>query len=556
MSEQSQIWIQQGVLYEIYLRSFSDATRDGVGDFRGLASRMDYIARLGVKGMILNCPFQSFPGNMRHPLVDWMRLDPVFGTLSDFLMVLEKAHAAGIRVILSLPVNATSDRHAWFVESKNRSSRYLRKSFFWSDRLKLAQAPDKDTPEVANWAQDDDTGQYYWYQDHKDEPAINYADPEILEEIRRVFEHWFNLDVDGFRLAGSGRLHRMRKGEIEPVDDPFRIFQPVLDPLKKSFPDRVFLFEVGSPSRSELRKDPRQYYHLSGFFPSVISAIRNENKEPLEQLMGEGGREIHARKDCPIHWTLDLRERSEETFEKFAESDGDGSAFPVESETPSERPVLSRVARLMENGRRRIQLVMSLFLTSPGIPVIYYGDEIGMGDHPHLPGRNPVRTPMQWSADRNGGFSTADPEELYNPVIDDPLYSYTMVNVESQERFADSHLWNVRQMVAIRNRQPALYSHGQFGVLESGHPSIYAFFRRSGNDVCLLIHNLSKGSVCGYLDLSAFAGLVPHELFGDTVFPRIPLHPYLVTMTPYSFIWFRLLPPAKPGGSRKTEGRS
>jgi maltose alpha-D-glucosyltransferase/alpha-amylase len=210
----------------------------------------------------------------------------------------------------------------------------------------------------------------------------------------------------------------------------------------------------------------------------------------------------------------------------------------------------------MENGRRRIQLVMSLFLTSPGIPVIYYGDEIGMGDHPHLPGRNPVRTPMQWSADRNGGFSGADPEELYNPVIDDPLYSYTMVNVESQERFADSHLWNVRQMVAIRNRQIALYSHGQFGVVESGHPSIYAFFRRAGGEVCLLIHNLSKTSVCGYLDLSNFAGLVPHELFGDTVFPRIPLHPYLVTMTPYSFIWFRLLPPPKPRGGRKTEVRS
>jgi maltose alpha-D-glucosyltransferase/alpha-amylase len=406
---------------------------------------------------------------------------------------------------------------------------------------------------VANWAEDEETGQYYWYQDHKDEPAINYGDPEIQEEIRRVFEHWLTLEIDGFRLAGSGRLHRLDRTEIELVTDPFRQFRNILTPLRKSFPDKVFFFESGTPARGEFLQDPRIYFHFNVFFPSVMNAIRNENKEPLEQSIRTGGREIHSKKVSPVHWTLDLRERSEETFEKFLEDEDGNTVFPVKVDQPKDRPVLSRVAHLLENGRRRIQLAISLFLTSPGIPVLYYGDEIGMGDNPHLWGRNPIRTPMQWSSDRNGGFSKADPEDLYNPVIDDPLYSYTMVNVESQERFADSSLWHVRRMIEIRNRQPALAAHGQFGVVESGHPSIFAFYRRAEEEVCLLIHNLSKNSVCGDLDLTAFSGLVPHELFGGSLFPKIPRHPYLVTMTPYSFIWFCLLPPEPQKKTRNRE---
>ena len=548
-----EIWIQQSVLYEIYIRTFFDHSGDGIGDFRGISDKMDYIDRLGVKGILLNCPFQSFAGNSRHPLIDWMRLDPVMGTLSDFLMVIEKAHSLDIRVLLSLPVNATSDKHLWFLESRNRSSRSLRKSYFWSERLKVAASPSQDIPEVANWAEDEETGQYYWYQDHKDEPAINYGDLEIQEEIRRVFEHWLTLEVDGFRLAGSGRLHRLNKNKIEIVSDPFHQFRTILNPLKNSYPDKIFLFESGIAPRNQYLNDSRLYFHFNGFFPSVINSIRNENRDPLSQAFGTGDREIHSKKDIPIRWTLDLRERSEETFEKFQEENGEDSLFPIDLWNSQERPVLSRVARLMDNGRRRLQLAISLFLTSPGIPVLYYGDEIGMGDHPHLWGRNPIRTPMQWSSDRNAGFSKADPEELYNPVIDDPLYSYTMVNVESQERFSDSHLWNVRRMIEIRNKQAAFASKGQFGVIESGHPSIFSFYRKSGGEICLLIHNLSKTSVCGDLQLSMFSGLVPHELFGGAVFPKIPRHPYLITMTPYSFIWFSLLDPEDGKKHRKGE---
>ncbi|MHB8368069.1 MAG: alpha-amylase family glycosyl hydrolase [Leptospirales bacterium] len=534
------LWVGQGVLYEIYIRSFFDHSGDGVGDFRGISEKMEYIARLGVKGIILNCPFQSFPGNTRHPLTDWMRTDPRIGTLSDLLMVIENAHLLGLKVILSLPVNATSDRHVWFLESKDRSSRHLRKSYFWSDRLKFSTSPSQNIPEMANWAQDEETGQYYWYQDHKDEPALNFGDPEIQEEIRRVFVHWLTLDVDGFRLSGSGRLHRIKKNEIELITDPFRQFQPILDPLKLSFPDKVFLLESGIPPRGRLAQDPRLYFHFNSFFPSVVNAIRSENKESLDQILKAGDREHNEMEDPPIRRTLDLRERSEETFEKFVE-DGGEAVFPLEPTLPEERPILSRIARVMENGRRRIQLAVSLFLTSPGIPVLYYGDEIGMGDHPHLLGRNPIRTPMQWSSDRNAGFSKVDPEELYNPVIDDPLYSYTMVNVESQERFSDSHLWHLRRMIEVRNRQGALASRGKFGLVESEHPSVFAFTRRSAGEVCLLVHNLSKDSVCGNLHLSSFAGLVPQELFGEVLFPRIKKYPYLVTMTPYSFIWFKLL---------------
>ncbi|MHB8422835.1 MAG: alpha-amylase family glycosyl hydrolase [Leptospirales bacterium] len=554
MMHSGQIWVQQGVLYEIYIRSFFDRTKDGIGDFRGVSDRLDYVARLGVKGILLNCPFMSFAGNIRHPLIDWMRLDPTMGSLSDFLLILEKAHSVGIKVILSIPINATSDQHVWFRDSKMKGSRSLRKSYFWSDNPPPEPGPGRDRPEVANWSFDPESGRYYWYQDHKDEPALNYGDPELLEEIRRVFEHWLTLDVDGFRLSGSGRLHMFKKNVIEPVDDPFKVFKSVLEPFRKAFSERVFLFEVGNSSRGGHLHDSRLYFHFNSFFPAVLEAIRNEDKGPLEAMWLTGGRDVHARKDWPIHWTLDLRERSEETFEKFEQDDGDDASFPLQPDLPQDRPILSRVARLMENGRRRIQLVMSLFMTSPGIPVLYYGDEIGMGDHPHLWGRNPIRTPMQWSADRNAGFSKVDPEELYNPVIDDPLYSYTMVNVESQERFSDSHLWNVRRMIGIRNGQPALWSWGQFAVVESGHPSIFSFVRMGGGDVCLLIHNLSKSSVCGFLKLERFAGMVPHELIGGAVFPKILKHPYLVTMTPYSFIWFRLVPASREKEGMRKEG--
>ncbi len=548
--ETNELWISRGLLYEVYIRSFNDASGDGVGDFRGILEHMDYIVRLGVKGLLLNCPFQSFPGNSRHPLTNWMRTDPTLGSLSELLVVIEAAHSKGLKILASLPVNATSDRHDWFLESKEKSSRYLRKSFFWSNRLKLPSSLEQEIPEISNWAKDDETGQYYWYQDHKDEPAINFGDPEICEEIRRVFEHWFNLGIDGFRLAGSGRLHRLGKEGIELITDPFKQLQGILLPLRNSFPDRVFLFETGSPPRGSSSQDSRLYHHYNGFFPSIIRSIREENKESLDQALGSGGRERYAKKDAPIRWTLDLRERSEETFEKFLEEDGEDTIFPVSSDA-LERPVLSRVARVMENGRRRIQLATSLFLTFPGIPVLYYGDEIGMGDHPHLPGRNPIRTPMQWSSDRNAGFSSADPEELYNPVIDDPLYSYTIVNVESQDRFIDSHLWSIRRMIEVRNRQPALWSQGQFGVIETTHPSIFAFFRKTGDETCILIHNLSKNSVCGELKLGRFSPLVPRELFGGAIFPRIPRHPYLMTMTPYSFIWFELITNLRP--ARKSQ---
>ncbi len=552
--ENAELWISRGILYEIYIRSFFDRSGDGVGDFRGILERMDYIVRLGVKGILLNCPFQSFEGNNRHPLTDWMRPDASLGTLSELLLVLEAAHEKGLKVLASLPINATSDRHLWFLESRDRSSRSLRKSFFWSNRLKLPSSLEQEIPEISNWAQDEETGQYYWYQDHKDEPAINYGDPEICEEIRGAFEHWFTLGFDGFRLAGAGRLHRLGKEGVELVTDPFRQLQGILSPLEHSFPDRIFLFETGSAPHGANIKDPRLFYHFNGFFPAVIRAVKEENKGPLDHALSSEEFVSHRRKELPIRWTLDLRERSEETFEKFLEDDEESDVFSSAGTPPKERQILARVARIMENGRRRLQLAASLFLTFPGIPVLYYGDEIGMGDHPHLPGRNPVRTPMQWSSDRNAGFSKADPEELYNPVIDDPLYSYTMVNVESQERFVDSHLWNVRRMIDVRNRQPALAGLGEFRLVETSHPAIFAFVRRKGEETCLLVHNLSKTSAFGELDLERYASLVPRELFGGAIFPRIPRHPYLVTMTPYSFIWFELRPAEKKARTKAKAG--
>lgn len=535
--------ILSGVIYEIYLRSYRDHSGDGTGDFLGVVDSMDYIARLGVQSILLNCPFLSVHGKDHHPLTDWMKLDPELGTLSDFLLLLEKAHVKGLKVLLSLPVNATSDQHIWFKESRSSGGSLFSKSYFWSDSPPPEPETRHEPPEKVNWNLDPESGRYYWFGDHKDEPSLNYGDPEILSEMRRIFEHWFALDVDGFRFAGAGRLHARKKKEILPVVDSFQTFQPVISPLRKSYPERAFLFETGSPplGKSQLL-DSRLFYHFNPFFPAVISSIKSEDRTPLEPLL-KNITKGRARKLLSRNRTIHLRERSEETFELLNPESLDDALFPLEPDLPEDRPILSRVARLMDNGRRRIQLVMSLFFTFPGLPVLYYGDEIGMGDHPHLKGKNPIRTPMHWSADRNAGFSRADPEELFNPVIEDPLYSYQMVNVESQERFPDSHLWNVRGMIKIRNKNPSLYSIGDFELIETKSPSVLAYVRSRNGERALFIHNLSKSAMFGHLDLSKWAGYKPREMFSGGLFPTVGKSPYLITMTPYSTIWFFLEPP-------------
>lgn len=531
-------WIQKDVLYEIYIRCFLDQNGDGTGDLSGITDRLDYIARLGVRAVLLNCPFLAQKERERHPLTDWMKVDPDLGSLSDFLLLIERAHARGLRVLVSLPVNATSIDHIWFRESRQKKPRFMKKSYLWSEGTPTEPEVEQVTPEKANWNQDPESLRYFWFQDRKNEPALNYGDPELLEEIRRVFDHWFTLGVDGFRLAGASRLHRLRNRVVEPVQDPFKTFQPVIEPLRIIYPDRVFLFGTESPSpRRAGLADPNLYFHFGTFFPAVRDAVKNENKASLDALISSASET--CRKPGPIPWTIDHRERSEDTFERFdADDDDESSLFSADLGPP--RPVLTRLASSMENGRRRIQLAMSLSLTFPGVPVLYYGDEIGMGDNPHLPGKKPIRTPMQWTADRNAGFSRADPEELYSTVIEDPPYSYTMVNVESQERFPDSHLWHVRRMVEVRNEEPALWSSGTFEAVETTHPAMLAFARTNGARTCLLIHNLSKWAICGHLKLVRWEGLSPRELFGGSRFPRIGKSPYLITMTPYSYIWFLL----------------
>jgi maltose alpha-D-glucosyltransferase/alpha-amylase len=537
--------ILHGVMYEIYIRSYSDHSGDGTGDFLGIVDRLDYISRLGVSSILLNCPFLSVHGKDHHPLLDWMKLDHELGTLSDFLLLLEKAHMKGLKVLLSLPVNATSDQHVWFSESRLSRGSLFSNSYFWSDTPPPEPETRHDPPEKINWTLDADSGRYYWFGDHKDEPSLNYGDAEVLSEMCRIFEHWFALEVDGFRLAGAGRLHSWKKNEIIPVQDPFQTFHPVIYPLKKSYPEKMFLFETGSPpSKRGQVNDSRLFYHFNPFFPAVISAIKNEDRSPLEPIL-DGKPKGRSKKSLSRNRTIHLRERSEETFELLDTLSSDDALFPLAPDLPEDRPILSRVARLMENGRRRIQLVMSLFLTFPGLPVLYYGDEIGMGDHPHLRGKNPIRTPMHWSADRNAGFSRADPEELFNPVIEDPLYSYQMVNVESQERFPDSHLWNVRRMIEVRNQNPLLYGDGDFELIETRSASILAYVRSCDGATGLFIHNLSKSAMFGHLDLAKWHGYKPREMFSGGAFPTVGKAPYLITMTPYSTIWFLLEAPIR-----------
>ena len=538
------LWYKDAVIYQLHLKSFFDANNDGIGDFPGLISKLDYIQELGVNAVWL-LPFYPSPRlDDGYDIADYRGVHPDYGTLSDVKRFINAAHERGIRVITELVVNHTSDQHPWFQRARRAKPGSVHRDFYvWSD-TDQAYAGTRiifvDT-ERSNWTWDPVAGAYYWHRFYSHQPDLNFDNPRVLREVLAVLRYWAELGVDGLRLDAVPYLVEREGTNNENLPETHAILKRIRAELDKHFPGRMLLAEA-----NQWPEDTKDYFgdgdecHMAFHFPlmpRMYMAIAREDRFPITDI-------LRQTPDIPpnCQWAIFLRNHDELTLEMVTQSERD---FLWETYASDRRARLNlgirrRLAPLMERDRRRIELMHYLLLSMPGTPVIYYGDEIGMGDNIHLGDRDGVRTPMQWSPDRNGGFSRIpDPSRLVLPTIMDPLYGYEAVNVEAQAADPHSLLMWMRRTISIR-RQHRAFGRGGFRLLYPKNRKILAYYRVLDDNVLLCVANLARTPQAVELDLSEYAGRIPVELDGGSVFPPIGQLPYLLTLPPFGFYWFQL----------------
>ena len=537
------LWYKDAIIYQLHVKSFCDSNNDGVGDFQGLISKLDYIAELGVNAIWV-LPFYPSPRlDDGYDISDYRSVHPEYGTLGDFRQFIRQAHARGIRVITELVVNHTSDQHPWFQRARRaKPGSAWRNYYVWSDndqkytgtRIIFIDA------ERSNWAWDPVAGAYYWHRFYSHQPDLNFDNPHVLKAVLGVMRFWLELGVDGLRLDAVPYLVEREGTNNENLPETHAILKKFRAEVDASFPDRMLLAEV-----NQWPEDTKDYFgvgdecHMAFHFPlmpRMYMAIAREDRFPISDIM---------RQTPPIpdrcQWAIFLRNHDELTLEMVTDAERDylWQTYASDRRARLNLGIRRRLAPLLERDRRRIELMKSLLLSMPGTPVIYYGDEIGMGDNIHLGDRNGVRTPMQWSPDRNGGFSRADPAALVLPTIMDPLYGFEAVNVEAQMRDPHSILNWTKRMLAVRRRHPA-FGRGTATLLYPKNRKILAYLREHQDNTLLCVVNVAHSPQAVELDLSQFAGRVPVELNAGTLFPPIGDLTYLLTLPPYGFYWFAL----------------
>ena len=537
------LWYKDAIIYQLHVKSFFDSNNDGIGDFLGLISKLDYIADLGVNAIWL-LPFYPSPQlDDGYDISGYRDVHPDYGTLADFRQFVRAAHAHDIRVITDLEVNHTSDQHPWFKRARHAKPGSPWRNFYvWSDndqkyagtRIILV-----DT-ERSNWTWDAGAGAYYWHRFYSHQPDLNFDNPHVLKAVLGVVRYWLRLGVDGLRLASVPYLIEREGTSNENLPETHQILKRFRAELDATFPDRMLLAEV-----NQWPEDVKVYFgegdecHMAFHFPlmpRMYLAIAREDRFPISDIM---------RQTPPIpdtcQWAVFLRNHDELALEMVTDSERDylWQTYAADRRARINLGIRRRLAPLLERDRRRVELMNSLLLSMPGTPVIYYGDEIGMGDNIHLGDRNGVRTPMQWSPDRNGGFSRVDPAELILPTVMDPLYGYGVVNVEAQRRDPHSILNWMRRMLAVRSRHPA-FGRGSLTLLYPKNRKILAYLREYEADTLLCVANVARSLEAVELDLSQFAGRVPVELSAGSSFPPIGELTYLLTLPPFGFYWFAL----------------
>ncbi len=544
MLNRDELWFKDAVFYEAPIKSFFDSTGDGIGDLAGMTERLDYIRDLGVDCIWL-LPMYPSPGlDDGYDIADFYSVHPDVGTIEDFRLFMETAHSKGLRVVADLVMNHTSDQHPWFQEARSNPESPYRDYYVWADdpeKYAGVRVIFTDT-NVSNWTYDQKAGQYFWHRFFSHQPDLNYESLDVHREMLDVCRFWLNLGLDGFRCDAVPYLYE-REGTIcENLPETHEFLAKLRRVVDDEFPGTVLLAEANQwPSDvvEYFGSDEAPEFHMAFHFPlmpRMYMAMRRETRTPIVEVM----------ESTPViaehsQWAIFLRNHDELTLEMVTDADRDYMYYEYVKD-PRMRinvGIRRRLAPLLDNGRRQIEMMNSLLLSMPGSPVLYYGDEIGMGDNIYLGDRNGVRTPMQWSGDRNAGFSRADWARLYSPVIMDPVYGYTAVNVEAQTRVPTSLLNWMKRMIAVRKRYKA-FGRGSIRFLHPENLKVLVYLREWEGEVILCIVNLSRFVQFAELDLSEFDSWQPVELIGEIRFPRIGELPYFVTLGPHAFYWFRL----------------
>ncbi|MCG6879084.1 MAG: maltose alpha-D-glucosyltransferase, partial [Deltaproteobacteria bacterium] len=538
-------WYKDAVIYQFHVKTFYDANGDGIGDFKGVREKLDYFQELGVTALWL-LPFYPSPlKDDGYDISDFRSIHPSYGTLRDFKAFLREAHKRDLKIITELVINHTSDQHPWFQRSRRAKPGSMWRDFYvWSDtpeKYADARIIFQDF-ENSNWSWDPVAGAYYWHRFYSHQPDLNFENPEVHEAVFKALDFWLNMGVDGLRLDAVPYLYEKEGTNCENLPETHAFLKKLRARMDEKYTGRMFLAEA-----NQWPEDAVEYFgegdecHMSFHFPlmpRLYMALHMENRYPVTDILEQ---------TPPIpessQWTIFLRNHDELTLEMVTDEERD-YMYRVYAREPRMRLNLGirrRLAPLMGNHRRRMEVMNGLLLSLPGTPVIYYGDEIGMGDNIYLGDRNGVRTPMQWSPDRNAGFSSANPQKLYLPVIIDPEYHYEVVNVESQKNNRHSLFWWMRRLITIRSRIQA-FSRGSLTFLYPENTKILTFLRRYEEACILVVINFSRYAQFVELDLSGYAGAVPVEIFGNMPFPEIEEAPYRLTMGPHSFFWFSLQP--------------
>ena len=543
-------WFQRAIFYEVLVRGFRDSNGDGTGDLRGVTEKLDYLEWLGVDCLWL-LPFYSSPlKDGGYDISDFFTVLPDYGTVGDAAELIDEAHRRGIRVIADLVMNHTSDQHPWFQESRSSRDNPKADWYVWNDdndRWSEARVIFVDT-EPSNWTWEPGREQYYWHRFFHHQPDLNYDNPEVADAMIDVVRHWLGLGLDGFRLDAVPYLFERDGTNGENLPETHEYLRRVRQVVEDEFPGKILLAEA-----NQWPADVVDYFgdadgpecHMCFNFPlmpRMFMAARQETARPIREIMAQ----TPAIPDG-AQWGIFLRNHDELTLEMVTDEERDYMYAEYAKDPRMKRNVgiSRRLMPLLENDRRIAELFHGLLFSLPGSPVMYYGDEIGMGDNIYLGDRDGVRTPMQWTPDRNGGFSTADFAQLYLPALMDPVYGYAAVNVESQLRNPGSFLHWVQRMIGARKQHP-VFGTGSFEALDVGNDAVFAYLRRqarddSADDIVLCVNNLSKVAQPVEIDLSSLAGKVPMELFGRVAFPPIGDLPYFITLPPYGFYWFSLV---------------
>jgi maltose alpha-D-glucosyltransferase / alpha-amylase len=547
--EREPLWFKRAVFYEIHIRGFFDGNGDGSGDFRGLAEKLDYLQWLGIDCIWL-LPFYRSPlRDGGYDVADFHSINPDYGTVEDVRVFLEAAHERGIRVIADFVMNHTSSDHEWFQRSRNEPDGPYGDFYVWSDsddRYRDARIIFIDT-ETSNWSWDPARQQYFWHRFFSHQPDLNYDNPAVQEAMLDALRFWLDLGLDGFRLDAVPYLFEREGTNGENLPETHEFLKRVRATIDDEYPDRVLLAEA-----NQWPEDVVDYFgegdecHMCFHFPvmpRMFMSVRREEATPMYEILG---RTPDIPNNC--QWGLFLRNHDELTLEMVTDEERDYmyTEYAMDPRMKLNLGIRRRLAPLLDNGRDEIELMHAILFSLPGSPVLYYGDEIAMGDNVYLGDRDGVRTPMQWTGDRNGGFSRADFAQLYAPPLMDPVYGYQAVNVEAQLRTPTSLLRWLKRFIALRKEHP-VFGFGTYEPLTPSNPRVFAHVRRWQDDVVLCVHNLARSAQFVELDLSEFEGWHPVEMFGGTRFPSIGQLSYLLTLAPRGFYWFQLVPESEEG---------